>query len=355
MATETNKAIYIDSDNNLSLQTWSEKYEPVGGQALVQVEFSGVSPADLKHGQHFGLNDNVCGYELCGVVIKTGPSCVFHVGDVICGSNSTGKHKPRSHGAHQDVAIAEEGHMWSLVPARVPHSHAAVMTIVVRTAADTLFNLFGLPLPGSVKGEETETSYHHPGAILIWGGASSVGIAAIQLAKAAGLSIIFTTASTRHHDALVRLGATKCFDYHDPRVVEDIQRTVDAAPQPLRYIFDTVVTRGPDSSTSSCEAIKSTSDIQYSSVLPIPGNQMWRMTVAARGFDFPSPGGFMKAQPEMDIALQRATDWALSNYGKGFEMPNVRVVKDGDAALEAIRTSAAGKLSFERVAIKHPF
>jgi NADPH:quinone reductase-like Zn-dependent oxidoreductase len=344
-----NKAIYVDRDNNITLQIREEQYDPVGGQALVRVEFSGVNPADLKHGQHFGLNDYVCGYELCGTVIKTGPSCVFHVGDVIYGSNATNKHKPRSHGAHQAFAIAEDGHMWALVPQGVPHSHAAVVSIVARTAADALFNLFGAPMPGSKSEEST-----HSGGILVWGGASSVGVAAIQLAKAAGLSPILTTASMRNHDTLLRLGATECFDYHDPHAVDDIQRSADAAEQALRYIFDTVVTRGANSTTSNCDAITSTSDIQYACVMPVPGNPRWRMAVAARAFDFPSPGGFMKGQPEMDIPLQKATNWALSNYGKGFLMPNVRVVKDSDAALEAIRASAEGKVSFEKVAIQHP-
>ncbi|KPI34757.1 uncharacterized protein AB675_4 [Cyphellophora attinorum] len=344
-----NNAIYVDHQNCLSLQTWDTPYEPVGGQALVEVEFSGVSPADLKHGQHFGLNDNVCGYELCGRIIKTGPSCVFSTGDLIYGSNATNRQRPRSHGAHQDFAIAEEDHMWHLVPLGVPHAHAAVLSIVVRTAADVLFNLFGLPLPDSASSATARL-----GGILVWGGASSVGIATIQLAKAVGLSPIWAVASTRNHSTLLGLGADKCFDYNDASIVEDIQRVVDSAEQPLRYIFDTVVTRGPDSSTSRCEAISSTSEIQYASALPIQGNQKWRMAAAARGFDFPSPGGFLKAQPEKDIPLKRATDWVALNYGKRFVLPNIRVIQDSSAALEAIKASAEGKLSFEKVVIQHP-
>lgn len=345
------KGIYIGPDNKVAVRTWHQQYKPVGGQALVKVEYSGINPADLKHGEEFGLNDNVCGYEFCGTILETGPSCTFDVGDVIFGSNATNKNRPRSHGAHQSFAIAEDGHMWLRLPSGVPHSHAAVLSIMVRTAADALFNAFGIPLPGEGGSEAAATI---AGPILIWGGATSVGTAAIQLAKAAGISTILTTASAKNHHALLRLGATECFDYHDPQICRNIQRSLEEGGQPLRYVFDTVVTRGPDSSTAKCEAIPSTAEVKYACVLPVFGNPKWQMVVASRAFDFPSPGGFAKAQPDVDVLQQKATTWAVTNYGKGFTVPNVRVVKDVDEVIEAIEASARGKLSFEKVAIQHP-
>ena len=57
--------------------------------------------------------------------------------------------------------------------------------------------------------------------MLVWGGASSIGSAAVQVAKSMGF-IVYTTASEKHHQYLKSLGASKAFDYHDEHVVEEI-------------------------------------------------------------------------------------------------------------------------------------
>lgn len=60
-------------------------------------------------------------------------------------------------------------------------------------------------------------------SILIWGGATTVGSIAIQLAKKIyGLKVI-TTASPRNKDFLISLGADVVFDYHDNDVVEKVK------------------------------------------------------------------------------------------------------------------------------------
>jgi NADPH:quinone reductase-like Zn-dependent oxidoreductase len=57
--------------------------------------------------------------------------------------------------------------------------------------------------------------------LLVWGGSTSVGSNAIQLALAAGYEVI-TTASPKNFDYVRRLGATKVFDYRSKTVVEDV-------------------------------------------------------------------------------------------------------------------------------------
>lgn len=58
-------------------------------------------------------------------------------------------------------------------------------------------------------------------AILVWGGASSVGTAVVQIAKLRGYTV-YTTASGKHHECLKRLGASRTFDYRDEHAVERI-------------------------------------------------------------------------------------------------------------------------------------
>lgn len=59
-------------------------------------------------------------------------------------------------------------------------------------------------------------------AILVWGGASSVGQFALQILNYYGYTSILTTASKRHHDKLRSLGAAHTFDYNDADVVDAI-------------------------------------------------------------------------------------------------------------------------------------
>jgi NADPH:quinone reductase-like Zn-dependent oxidoreductase len=56
--------------------------------------------------------------------------------------------------------------------------------------------------------------------VLIWGGASSVGACAIQLAAASGATVL-TTASPANHDFVKSLGADHVFDYRSPTVMDD--------------------------------------------------------------------------------------------------------------------------------------
>jgi len=57
--------------------------------------------------------------------------------------------------------------------------------------------------------------------VLVWGGSTSVGSNAIQLAVAAGYDVV-TTASPRNFDYVTSLGASQVFDYNSPTVVQDI-------------------------------------------------------------------------------------------------------------------------------------
>jgi len=61
-------------------------------------------------------------------------------------------------------------------------------------------------------------------AILIWGGASSVGQYALQILRYYGYHNLLTTASKKHHSNLKSLGAMEVFDYNDSDVVEQIIR-----------------------------------------------------------------------------------------------------------------------------------
>ncbi|KAL7776318.1 hypothetical protein CFE70_006734 [Pyrenophora teres f. teres 0-1] len=58
-------------------------------------------------------------------------------------------------------------------------------------------------------------------SVLVWGGSSSVGAVAIQLAVGAGVKVV-SVASKHNVEKLKGLGATAAFDYKDPNVTQDI-------------------------------------------------------------------------------------------------------------------------------------
>lgn len=128
--------------------------------------------------------------------------------------------KPQS-GAFQLYSAAHSA-LTSRIPAGMSFADAAVLPLAVSTAAQGLFakDYFALPAPSASSTEPSGS------CILVWGGSSSVGAAAIQLAKASGVTVL-TTASARNLDALKsELGADHVFDYSSASVVEDIVGTV---------------------------------------------------------------------------------------------------------------------------------
>lgn len=126
------------------------------------------------------------------------------------------------------------------VAAKIPESlafeEAVVLPLGVSTAAAGLFQkdylALGLPSVESVATGKT---------VLVWGGASSVGVNAIQLAVAAGYEVV-TTASPRNFDLMRSLGASAVFDYRSETVVEDIISALQG--KELAGVYDTIHTGG---------------------------------------------------------------------------------------------------------------
>ena len=97
---------------------------------------------------------------------------------------------------------------------------ASVIPLALSTAAAGLYQHEYLDLPAPSMNPENIGR-----TILVWGGSSSVGSAAIQLAVASGLDVV-TMASKRNFDYCKKLGTTDVFDYRSPSIVEDLVATL---------------------------------------------------------------------------------------------------------------------------------
>ena len=73
---------------------------------------------------------------------------------------------------------------------------------------------------------------------LVWGAASSVGTAAVQVAKSMGY-VVYATASEKHHEYLKGLGASKLFDYKGEDVVGSIVEAAKADGVTVSAGYDT--------------------------------------------------------------------------------------------------------------------
>ena len=105
---------------------------------------------------------------------------------------------------------------------------AVVLPVAVSTASAALFgpDTLGLSPPQTVRVKSSvpgagEEPLHGVATILVWGGSTSVGCAAIQLARAVGLRVI-TTASKQNFDLCKDIGAQQVFDRKSGSVVDEI-------------------------------------------------------------------------------------------------------------------------------------
>ena len=160
----------------------------------------------------------VLGSDLAGEVVEVGKNVTrFKVGDRVL-AHALGVEKKRNspaESAFQAYTVVLP-HMAAPIPSTMSYENAAVLPLGLSTAACGLFqkDQLALQYPSANPKSTGET-------LLIWGGSTSVGSNAIQLAVAAGYEVI-TTASPRNFEYVKKLGASQVFDYHSQTAVQDI-------------------------------------------------------------------------------------------------------------------------------------
>ncbi len=155
---------------------------PVGpGDVLVRVEAISIEGGDTlnRAGGELATRPHVVGYQCAGTIVEVGAD----VRDRQPGQRVVGTYV---YGSHAELFAVPASLTW-LVPDRLDIVPAACVPIAFGTADDCLFEF------GHLQAGET---------VLVQAGAGGVGLAAIQLAKRAGATVL-ATAST--DDKLARL------------------------------------------------------------------------------------------------------------------------------------------------------
>ena len=198
--------------------------KPAEGQVVVRAHAVAVNPLDWIVQDAANLIyrwldfPTVLGSDVAGEVVEVGQGVTrFNVGDRVL-AHAVGSDKDvnsPAEGTFQKFVLVLE-RLTAAIPDDLAYEDATVLPLAVSTAACGLFqkDLLGLAHPTTSPKPTGET-------VLVWGGSTSVGSNAIQLARAAGYEVI-TTASPRNFDYVKRLGAAEAFDYRSDSVVDDI-------------------------------------------------------------------------------------------------------------------------------------
>jgi catalase len=178
------------------------------GELLIRVRAAGVTSAELHWQPNWQLKSGekrasaVPSHEFSGVIVDSGQE-VFGMNDWY------------SDGAMAEYCVAPVSTV-TAKPKSLSDAEAASVPISALTAWQGLFD------HGKLTAGES---------VLVHGGAGSVGIFAVQLARLHGARV-FATASAKNVDYVRSLGAEQVLDYHASRF-EDVVKQVD-------LVFDTV-------------------------------------------------------------------------------------------------------------------
>ena len=184
---------------------YEEVPDPIAGpgEVLVRVEAISIEGGDTLNrlGGAMTRVPHIVGYQCAGTVVSRGEG----VDEIAAGDRVVTVGLDGSHAALRAVG---QSFCW-VIPDDVTTEEAACVPVPFGTADDCLFE-FGRLQPG-------ETA-------LIHAGASGVGIAAIQLAKRAGATVLATASSNPRLDRLGELGLDHGINYASEDFVGEVRR-----------------------------------------------------------------------------------------------------------------------------------
>ncbi|KAI1770194.1 zinc-binding oxidoreductase CipB [Hypoxylon cercidicola] len=220
-----NRAAYLVTTRARPLEVRPAPYTAPGPNEIV-VKNGAIAVNPVDYGKQRGGDHMlswikypfVLGSDVAGEVVEVGKggraASLFKPGDRVVGhavglDRRSGK---SSEGAFQLYTVLQ-CNVASKIPDNLPYERACVLPMGISTAACGLFlkDFNALRYPTSA-----ENSEKPPPTFIVWGGSTSVGSNAIQLARAAGYEV-FATASPKNFAYVKELGAAQAFDYNDPK------------------------------------------------------------------------------------------------------------------------------------------
>ncbi|KAF2678752.1 zinc-binding oxidoreductase CipB [Lentithecium fluviatile CBS 122367] len=223
-----NHAAYLVDKQNKPLEVRSAPYtKPSSNEIVVRAHAVAINPIDLvmqgsaKMAFGYISNFHVLGHDVAGEVVDVGDGAearLFKAGDRVVGHavSFDKRSKGAPEGAFQEYVVLRTS-LAAKIPENVSFARACVIPLGLSAAAGGLFqkDMLGLAHP------HPSTPVMQNETLVVWGGSTSVGSNAIQLARAAGYEVI-TTTSPKNFAYAKELGATQVFDYNDPQTPKNI-------------------------------------------------------------------------------------------------------------------------------------
>ena len=219
----SNKAAWVAS-KGARINVDSSSYptlEP--GQIIVKNTAVAINPVDWKMqdiGYFVKSWPTVLGCDVAGEVVEVSDD-VTHIQK---GQRVLGHAIALLTGDTQDAGFQLYSRVLAVLAAPIPDEmsfeDASVIPLSLSTAAAGLYEKFLLALPHPSTNPKPSGS-----SILIWGGSSSVGCSAIQLAVASGLRVV-STASKRNFEYVKSLGAETVVDHSSATVVDELVKAL---------------------------------------------------------------------------------------------------------------------------------
>ena len=178
------------------------------GRVLIEVAAVSIQGGDLLHRQGgvMASSPHIVGYQAAGVVREVGAGVEqFRAGQPVVAT--------LGYGSHAELALAPAASVYA-VPDGMSLDDAAGVPIEFGTADDCLFEF------GALQAGET---------VLVQAGAGGVGLAAIQLAKAAGAVVLATASSDERLARLHEYGLDHAINYTTADVATEVARITEGA------------------------------------------------------------------------------------------------------------------------------
>jgi NADPH2:quinone reductase len=182
---------------------------PAAGQVLVRIRAAGVNPYDTY------MRNGI--YAIKPALPYTPGS--DGAGDVEAVGEGVKKLKPGDRayvaktltGAYAEYALTQESQV-HLLPAKITYAQGAGLWVPYGTAYHALYQ--------SARARAGET-------VLIHGASGGVGIAAVQIARAVGLTVLGTAGTEKGLELVKREGAHYAFDHSKPGYLEQILKATN--------------------------------------------------------------------------------------------------------------------------------
>jgi NADPH:quinone reductase len=202
------KAAVYDHNGGPEVLRYADVPEPAvrRGGLLLEVKAIGIQGGDLINRRETPVTDPpyIVGYQASGVIREIGEGVEgFEVGQRVTAM--------MMRGSHAEMVSVPARKVWP-IPDSLTFEDAAAVPVEFGTADDCLFEF------GRLRAGET---------VLIQAGTGGVGLAAIQLAKAAGATVLTTGEADGRLDRLADYGADHGIDFVTQDVPAEVLRLTD--------------------------------------------------------------------------------------------------------------------------------